>query len=310
MSATPGFTRHLAYADVGNYGLAHSLLAWARCRVWCDRNRVPMLAPSWLRLRGRIGPIIRGERDSRQYHRLFHFPGYVRGLRRWHALASYPRVAAEAAALPHLLEGGERRLVVFSNRMSDNEETHVHEVIGHGAELRTALATITRPRYLPKPATGRHVAIHVRMGDFSVPPSLDALRRGAKNSRIATEWYGAMLNGLRERIGPLPAVVYSDGSDESLSELLTLPQVQRSPRQPSVTDLLGIAQSQLVISSGSGFSMWGAFLANAPRICFTGQRFTRVLPANAALDLEPECESVADLPEAFIEHVLAHVSGP
>ena len=308
MSAAPEFTRHLAYADVGNYGLAHSLLAWARCHVWCKRHGVPMLAPSWLRLRGRIGPFLRGERDSRQYHRLFYFPAYVRGLRRWHALASYTRIAAESPDLQASLQGSERKLVVFRNRMSDNEETHFHEIIGHGAEVRTALAAITLPRHLPKPATGKHVAIHVRMGDFSVPSSLDALRQGAKNSRIPTAWYGAMLSGLRERIGPLPAVVYSDGSDESLSELLMLPHVQRSPHQPSITDLLGIAQSQLVISSGSGFSMWGAFLGDAPRICFTGQRFSRVLRNTTTLDLEPECESPSDLPEAFIEHMRVNFS--
>jgi len=305
VSAETGFARHLAYADVGNYGLAHSLLAWARCHVWCERHGVKMLAPSWLRLRGRIGPIIRGERDSRQYHRLFHFPDYVRGLRRWHALVSCSRVEADAADLKLQLQGDGKKLVVFSNHMSNNEERHFHEIVGRGAEVQRALRGITRERYLPRPVSGPHIALHVRMGDFGVAASRDALRHGAKNSRIPVDWYAGILCGLRARLGPVPALLYSDGSDEALAPLLALPMLARPPRQPSITDLLDIAQSRLVISSGSGFSMWGAFLADAPRVCFTGQRFARVLPFVGGLDLEPECEDASRLSPAFVEYVTA-----
>jgi hypothetical protein len=269
-----------------------------------------MLAPSWLRLRGRIGPIIRRERDSRQYHKLFHFPGYVRGPRRWLTLFSYDRVEAESADLQLQLQGNGKKLIVFTNRVSNNEEIHFHEIVGQGAELHQALRGITRARYLPKPVSEPHIALHVRMGDFGVPPSLDALRRGAKNSRLPIDWYADILCGLRSRLGPVPALLYSDGSDEALAKLLTLPWLARMPRQPSITDLLGIAQSKLVISSGSGFSMWGSFLADAPRVCFTGQRFTRVLPFDGGLDLEPECESADALPALFIEHIRKLLGAP
>ena len=120
----PASTRpvHYAYADVGTYGLGHSLLAWARCRLWCDRHGVPMLAPSWLHLQHRIGPLLRREHDNRQYHRLFSFGrAYVRGLRRWQLLATAPRVAAEGSDLQALLQDRARRLVVFSNRMQLND---------------------------------------------------------------------------------------------------------------------------------------------------------------------------------------------
>ncbi len=294
---------HFAYANVGTYGLGHSLLAWARCRVWCDRHGIPMLAPSWLHLQHRIGPLLRRERDNRQYHRLFQFDGYVRGLRRVHLLIGAPRVAAEGNDLSEVLNARERRLVVFNNRMQLNEETHFPEIVGHGLEVRRALTDMTRPCYRPNEDHTAHVAVHVRMGDFNAPVSIDALRQGSKNSRIPIDWYVDVVKTLRARAGAGAVRVYSDGSDDALAPLLQLPGTERAPKQASITDLLAMAQARVLVSSGSGFSMWGAYLGNMPRICFRGQRFARVLPARQGMDidLEPECEAGHELPDAFVD---------
>ena len=72
--------RKYAFAKVGHFGLCHSLLAWARAVVWASENNASIIAPSWLSIRGRIGPVVRGERDWRQYHKLFHFPNYITGI--------------------------------------------------------------------------------------------------------------------------------------------------------------------------------------------------------------------------------------
>jgi hypothetical protein len=292
-----------AYPDVGTYGLAHSLLAWGRCRLWCNRTGVPMLAPNWLHVRHRVGPMRRRDRDNRLYHLLFHFPGHVTGLRRGWLLATGRRIAAEEADLSELVARGARALIVFRNRLVLNEETYFREVVGHGIELRRELVAITRPQYLPPPAETPHIALHVRMGDFSPNPSREALRQGAKNSRIPIDWYVEMLNGLRRVIGPVPARLYSDGADADLSPLLALNGVTRPLKAPSVTDLLGLSQASALISSGSGFSMWGAFLGDMPRVCFPGQRFTRVLALQSGVEREPEAETWAEVPHDFVSMV-------
>ena len=286
------------YANVGRYGLGHSLLAWARCWVWCQMHSLPMLAPNWRHVR--IGPWLRGERDNRKYHRLFRFDNYITGPRRLWLLNTIKAWSAESEKLDELMANRQQGVVVFNNRLSLNEETHFHEVIGKGQLLRDALESMTRIEYRPSPLSHPHIALHVRMGDFGQSESLDALRAGSKNSRLPVKWYLHILKGLRERLGNVPAIVYSDGDDISLADLLRLPNVSRSPRQPSVTDMLSISQATVLISSGSGFSMWGSFLGDIPRICFPGQRFVRVLGEPQGLDSEPEVESVEELPTAFL----------
>lgn len=262
-----------------------------------------MLAPNWFHVRHRIGPILRGERDDRQYHRLFSFPGYITGFRRTWALVAYDKIRAEDVDLARELRGDARRLVVFKNRLVHNEEFHFGEIVGHGSQLRDALIEITRPEYRPTYFKTPHVGLHIRMGDFAQSPSLEKLRSGAKNSRVPVSWYAEMLKGLREKLGCIPARIVSDGDDSALAPLLAMPNVVRTPKQPSISDLLSLSQAKLVISSGSGFSMWGAFLADAPRICFPGQRFVRVLARDGSVDREPECEGISELSTAFIDHL-------
>jgi hypothetical protein len=305
LKAPDEFTKIFGYADVGTYGLGHSLLAWARCYLWCDTHNVPMLAPSWLHLRGHIGPILRRERDNRMYQQLFHFPGYVTGLRRQYLLHTLAQHNADEITIEKLSQSNNRGLVVFKNKLQLNEETYFSQIVGNGPKIRQALLNITKPKYYPQQSITSHIALHVRMGDFQAHESIAKLRAGARNSRIPLIWYCNMLEGVRKRIGNIPAIVYSDGTDEDLLPLLKLQSVTRSPKQPSISDMLGIGQASLIISSGSGFSAWGTFLADSPRICFPGQRFVRVLqtPIDGKYDLEPECEFASDLNPAFLEYM-------
>lgn len=294
-------TRLYGYADVGRFGLGHSLMAWARCRLWCDDHGARMLASNWHKFR--VGPWLRRERDDRKYHRLFEFPGYVVGASRYLLLVGGSRVEAEALDPEALPQSRRPTVVVFRNRLIMNEECYFPSIVGRASQVRSSLITITRPEYRPAPITRPHIALHVRMGDFREVPSMDALRQGAKNSRIPVRWYAGVIRDLRSQFGDIPAIVYSDADDEALVELLREPNVGRSPRQPSVTDMLSLAQAGLLISSGSGFSQWGAYLGDVPRVCFPGQRMVRVLDQSGAVDREPECESVSELDPGFLQHV-------
>lgn len=293
------------YADVGRFGLAHSLLAWARCVIWCRDNHIPMIAPNWRHFR--IGPWLRGERDNRLYHRLFQFKYYIKGVDRMWLLSTQKSWSAESFNPGSLIDKNENGIVVFKNLYTLNEESFFHQIIGRGSQLLDELERITRPEFRPLIDSQPFIALHVRMGDFNDGCLVEELRAGKKNSRLPISWYCNILKGLRKRVGQVRAVVVSDGSDSQLAEILNLPDVSRTPAQPSISDLLTIAKSAALISSGSGFSMWGSFLGEVPRVCFPGQRLIRVFGDPVDFDCEPEVEDASHLNDDFILSVMRKI---
>lgn len=291
--------RVYAMPELGRYGLTHGLLAWARCRLWCEQTGAVMVAPFWFKLR--IGPWLRNERDKRTYFLLFQPGAAMSGIRRLALLATAGRREI-GPEWPEPPPPSDRPVLLrFHNALQQNEVKSFHQIRGHGAFIRRELVAITRPAFRPPPPAEPFIAIHVRLGDFSRPASAEALTKGASNSRLPIDWYADRLTALRSRLGrEVPAVVFSDGEDAELQPLLALPGVIRPPRQSAITDLLQMGQGICVISSGSGFSLWGAFLGDAARLCFPGQL---IVPALTDPQAEIESDFGADLPEPFIAAV-------
>lgn len=258
------------YPNVGRFGLGHSLLAWARCTVWCAQTGATMLGPIWLR--PRIGPYLRRERDKREYFRLFTNRPYPNRLSRTHLLLTKRQVAADALITGARPKDGD--VVVFTNAYSRNFETYFHEIVEHGPMLRGALEEITRPSYRPAPIrVAPFIAVHVRMGDFQTFNPMVAAT-GAHNQQLPITWYRGAILALWEALGrQVPARVYSDGSDEALAPLLSIPGVERAEDGAAITHLLEMTDAAGLIAAGSGFSFWSAFLGHVPRIVFPGQDF-------------------------------------
>jgi hypothetical protein len=284
------------YPDMGRTGLAHSLLAWARCALWCRDTGATMLAPRWLR--PRIGPYLRRERDKRNYFLLFHSGQYLADPTRAALLLTADRMFAELDLPKPGYKPTKPTVIVFRNAMADNEKKMFHLVAEHGPYLREQLVAMTRPRHIPPRAPSPFIAAHVRMGDFNVATA-EQLKAGATNARIPVEWYASVAQQLRAQLGSnAPVVVFSDGSDAALAPLLSLENVVRSPRQPSITDLLAISQASVLIASGSGFSHWGSFLGNVPRISLTGQALSRFVKL---AEREIETDGASPLVDDFVQ---------
>ena len=150
------------------------------------------------------------------------------------------------------------------------------------------------------------IGIHVRLGDFTKVSDPSGIRPDQNNIRLPLSWYVEKLKQLRAGLGEMPATVFSDGSDDELAELLAQPNVSRAQKQSAVTDMLSIAQASVLISSGSGFSLWGAFLGEVPRVCFPGQNVVR---AHDAPNMEAQSGIGDPLPAKFAEGLRSRVSG-
>jgi hypothetical protein len=257
-----------------------------------------MLAPGWLSLP--LGPWLRRERDNRVYFLQFRSDVYVSGFERLRILVTAPRVSAADLTRVSVGNADRAQLIVFKNALAGDVDRFFPTFLGHHQLLASELRRMTRPHYLPPPSSGPHVAIHVRLGDFA-KVGLERLRSGAHSARLPIEWYAEMLKGVRERIGmEIPAVVYSDGSDEDLAALLASANVTRAQDRPAITHMLSISQANLLIGTGSGMSLWGSLLGQVPRLCFPGQRLVRTCLDDWS---EPECENARDIPSTFIDGI-------
>jgi len=264
-----------------------------------------MLAPFWLK--PRIGPYLRRERDKRNYFRLFRSGSAVAGLRRLTILTRARRVQIgtewPGSVSEHVGSGAKPVLVCVHNAVKDNEKKSFAQVIGHGTFLREELLAMTRPQYRPERQHAPFIAVHVRLGDFKKPSG--DVDPAATNTRLPIDWYGDRLEALRNALKEdVPALVFSDGSSADLAPLLAHKSVTQVPRQASVTDLLQIGQGAALIASGSGFSLWGAFLGNAPRISYPGQS---IVPIDEDPSRDIESGFGAEIPANFVEHVRARM---
>jgi hypothetical protein len=294
------------YPDMGRTGLGHSLLAWARCVVWCEATGATMLPPLWLR--PRLGPYLRGERDKREYFKLFRMPALKVLLKRAALLMFAGKTRSVDGHLgedvfnARFLEVHSNRwpghVVIFNNAGADNEVKFFHFVQGHSKLLRERFWEMVKPRYHPQ-QLALAIALHVRMGDFAT--AINPTDLTDNNMRLPIAWYVAVLRQLRLQLGSrVPAVVYSDGADIEISTLLAEPDVRRAKRQESVTDLIGIASAPVLVASGSGFSLWGAFFGQVPTIHYPGKKKVEILE-NPSLTIENDGEE--NLPDNFMRAV-------
>jgi hypothetical protein len=298
-----------AMAVTGRFGLGHGLLAWGRSVVWARKNNATLIAPNWLQLR--VGPYLRRERDKRFYYRLFRSGQQVGGIRRIALLLQAKRMRVEECeTLTQPSHGTSDIIVEFHNAVADNEAKHFHEIFGHAQLVHAALLDMTKPRYHPHSGEKPHIAVHIRGGDFAIAASPDQLLKGGHNLRLPVEWYTEMIQALRNTVRiEVPVIVYSDCADMEIAPVLQLPNSKRSETRQSITDMLAMAQATVMISSGSGFSRWGSYLGQVPRICYPGQRGVRVIgPVRDSTENEPESLNGRDLPMQFKNLVVERFS--
>jgi hypothetical protein len=289
-----------AFPDVGRFGLAHSLLAWARARVWARRHGATPIAPNWLRMR--IGPYLRRERDKRNYFLLFSSGNAISGLRKRILLLTHPRIDERRLVGGAAPTSG---IIVFRSIPDNDIRADFGALRGEADFLHAELLAMTRPRYRPDRHHRPHAAVHVRLGDFA-EATPEQLAAGIQNIRLPLSWYRDVVETLRRALGEtLPICLYSDGSDAELGLLLSMPHVTRSTARAAISDMLSIADATVLVGSGSGFSLWGSYLGQVPRISYPGQGLVSVLDDS---DQEIALAPGQPLPAEFQAHLVTRIA--
>jgi hypothetical protein len=242
------------------------MFPWARAVVFARQRRASILAPHWVQMR--LGSLLRSEPVKRFYFGEFSNADYVKGLRRWLVLARGCRVSEASVDI----RGGNaaRPTVVEFSGMEN-----LFIPIRHSWELiREELFRIAAPAILEraKATSVPFIAAHVRRGDLTrqrVVADIESLTQFTP-----TRWFVEAIRLLREAPDwrALPIRIFSDGSDDELAPLLSIPGCQRATTGSSVGDMLALASARLLLASGySTFSMWASFLGRMPTLYAPGK---------------------------------------
>ncbi len=114
------------------------------------------------------------------------------------------------------------------------------------------------------------IGMHVRLGDFK-PAVPAAEHRGVANVSLPLEWFCNIADSLRQALGDeLQFLLVSDGSPEQLRPLMQRVPCVTTADLPDAdcSDVLALADSDLLICSASTYSHLAAFLSDSPYIWF------------------------------------------
>lgn len=284
-------------------GLGNLLFPWARFTCATKKYNLSPIAPTWLQIR--IGPILRGEEDKKFYFDLFGIPEeQIRGVQKIYLLRK----------LPHLSE----REYVNGAKHDDSDRIVIFEGLGgffsemlkEHSLVKEELLRMTLDKHKKglRYDFGGSMSIHVRLGDFSVPKDKSILEQGEWCYRIPISWYVRMISQIRHNVDKeMPVYVFSDGADEELSQLLSMPLVRRISFGSTVADLLALSRANVLIASASTFSMWASYLGRMPTIFYKGQ--SRGLYYDNPTS-EIECGEDDPLPDSFLERISGRETTP
>jgi len=249
----------VCHARLPRTGLGNMLLVWARAAAFAELNRIPLVTSGFAAVR--IGPWLRLEREKRVYVADFRPPSLPL-LARAELLALAGGAVSEPPVERLAGRGPEAGTVYVYSALPDFFLSFAE----HRDLLRERLlAMLTAPRRRElEAATPPVIGVHVRGGDF--PPSTPDHDLSRSLGRTPLSHFIRLIEGIRTLVGePLPVTVFSDCHDDELSPLLALPRVARAPSRAPITDILLLSRSRVVIPAAwSTFSMWSAFLSDAP----------------------------------------------
>ena len=147
-----------------------------------------------------------------------------------------------------------------------------------------AARDFVRARLYQSPATARNlfwlrqklnpdkllVTMHVRLGDFGNPIAVDEYR-GKFNVSLPLAWYERVADSLSAIFGDsMQLLVVTDGQEHQLGALVSRYGAATTcgMTDSDCSDLLALAAGDLTVCSVSSYSMWAAFLSDAPYAWF------------------------------------------
>ena len=247
---------------LGGCGLGNMLFIYARALILAKENNATLIHPTWHTFK--IGPIIRNEKDKRFYFGLFSNKSKrPSGLKKIKLLYLNPKVTPE-----QLPTAQDNSVVIYNNFLMKFNELKGHRQLIYDDIIKNLN---DKNRDILNINLNSTIAVHIRLGDFK-PFNEDDLKSGKNNVQINVSWYANIIKQINEATNyKYKFLVFSDGREESLNEVLSIPNVSLSEKRNIIKDILLMTKAKFLIASGSSTSLWARFLGELSAITYTNQ---------------------------------------
>lgn len=244
--------KHTNLIRIGGNGLANCLFVYAKAIALASKYKAKLIQPTWLNLS--LGTYLRRENDKRHYANLFLGTQEIKGLKRF-CILEFSIKTTDVEKWKD--KGGVLQVEgiydFFKPLLPYHSQIKHHLLNNINPSL---LVNINRFDF------EKCAAVHVRLGDFP------------KDRRISLDWYVEKIKELDSRYSKF--LLFSDGKDDELQELLIMPKVERVFFGGAIQDIIAISRCEYCIGSNSSFSAWGCFIGQIPCI-FKKLQFGQVL---------------------------------
>ena len=251
--------RSYVHADLPRAGLGNKLLVWARAIVFAHLNEFPLFVSNWAEVK--VGPFLRNEKSKRQYW------GYFVTVNKPSFLKRLEFVISKLTVDPPLERIGEsEEKLLYAFQTTPSWPDYFKDLREFRTLIRERFYQNVSPKYLS--LAQRHeppvIGVHVRRSDFREPVAGEAIGNTC-NQRTTLDYYIRTVQAIRAIQGTqLPVTVFTDGREGEIADLLALPKVKMAAKNPDIVDLLLLSKARyIVVSPGSTFSYWAAFISNS-----------------------------------------------
>lgn len=245
---------------IGGNGLANCLFVYAKAIVEAKKHGAEIIAPTWFNLS--ISTYLRRQADKRHYLGQITSHDEIKGIRRLYLLTTKSKTSDSNKFDSNILIV--KGIYDFFKPLLPDYDYVRKYILNH-----------ISPKILKKVNDfdfSNFIAVHIRLGDFPV------------YRRVPMEWYLSKINELGHN---KKVLLFSDGTNEELSDILALPNVHRVYFGGAIQDIVAISKCDYVIGSDSSFSAWGAFLGQVP-CCFYKLQFGTILADASKQTIEIE----------------------
>lgn len=248
------------YAKLPRAGLGNKLLVWARAFVFSEINKCPFFVSNWADFK--IGPFIRNEKSKRQYWGYFKKEDQISILRKIFFLFIKARLEPDLNYFTNL----SNNINLFIFTATPDWPDYFLGLREYRNFIRIKFYSTISSKFIHRanlyapPVIG----VHVRRSDFKKNENSYLIGR-QPNTQAPNSYYINIIKKLRKfEHSEVPVTIFTDGRNSDIADLLELPFVQLAPQNSDIVDLILLSRSKyIVITPGSTFSYWAAFISEA-----------------------------------------------